>query len=266
MIAYYSLTFPLAAYLVYRRGWKASWETWFLLASFSVSRIAYGALQVSTIANPDSIGLRIAAAAFAFDGLAALFFCSIGLLKGVRERVEKLEIVTGVRPGYFRLCEALVTAASICASIGYSSLTNDEVLYGMRRHPSTMIAAAAMYIVVFAIIIACAAAMMAHLRRICPADQRTLLVLSCTHAFLLVRTVYLCLDILGNLPTYSAIRGSVTAFLLMALLEEAVVMAAFLALGYAFDPTSAGKSGIRTAEDGLRLGSAESKASGAAQT
>lgn len=234
VIVFYSIAFILASLLVWRHGFKTSWETWLLLATFSLSRIVYGSLQVSTIADPDSIGLRVAAAIWAVDGLAGLYFCSLGLLKGVLERLEKLELQTRVRPFHLRLCEALVTAAFICASIGYSGLSDEDVMFGMRGHPATSQAAAVMYIVALAIGIACTGAMLVHYRQLCRLDQRILLILVASLPLLAVRVIYLSLDILGNARMFSVIRGSVTAFLLMALLMEAIVLAAFLGLGYTF--------------------------------
>lgn len=255
VIVYYSTTLVLASLLVWRHGFKASWETWLLLATFSTSRIVYGAIQLSTIADPESIGLQVAAAIWAIDGLAGLYFCSIGLLKGILERVAKLELQASVRRFHLRVCELLVTAAFICASIGYSGLSDEDVIYGMREHPVTSQAAAAMYIVALAMAVACTAAMLVHHRQICRKDQRTLLVLVATQPLLAVRVIYLALDILGNLQTFSVIRGSVTAFLLMALSTEAAVLAALLVLGYTLPVATSHDAD--TAEDAQRLGSAD---------
>lgn len=63
-------------------------------------------------------------------------------------------------------------------------------------------------------------------------EKRVCAVLVASLPLLLVRTLYLALDVLGNLGRFSAISGDVTIFLCMALLEEAGVCGGYLAVGF----------------------------------
>ena len=233
VIVYYAPVLFASAALCWRHGFWPSWETWFVLAVFSASRIAYGSLQASTIAQPENASLRIAAATFAVDGVSALMFCSLGLLHRLVDNCSARRVAIHVSLHHLRICEVMITAASICASIGLSELTAEDVANGIEEHPSTARAAVILDIIVLAAIIIGTIDIGRSFRRMGPVEKRVVGVLATSQPFLAIRIVYLALDILGSIEIFSAISGSETALLLLALIEEAIVSAGFLWLGFA---------------------------------
>lgn len=137
VLLFYSPSFIGSVSLTWRHGWRASYETWFALATFSASRIAYGALQLSTIAQPDRIGLQITAGTFAVDRLYPLLFFSLGLLHRLLDIVQKIHPSISLRLRHIRILEYLITAAFISASVGFSGLTIEEVENGIQHHLTT---------------------------------------------------------------------------------------------------------------------------------
>ncbi|KAF2165904.1 hypothetical protein M409DRAFT_23636 [Zasmidium cellare ATCC 36951] len=231
VILFYSPTFLCTCWLIWKHGWRASSETWFVLSTFAISRIIFGALQLSTISYPQTTGLRVAAATFSVDGLSALLFCALGLLHRLLNTFHEQRCSVWLTIKHLRFLELAVTAAFICASVGFSGLHAKD-LETTIHHPPTSKAAAALYIVGVAGIFYSVGILLLHARTAEKQDRDILWTLAITQPLLVERVTYLCLDMLGNIRVFSTINGSVTAFLCMGLLEEAAVMIAYMRLGF----------------------------------
>ncbi|KAF4305078.1 hypothetical protein GTA08_BOTSDO06401 [Botryosphaeria dothidea] len=237
LLLFYIPCLCAAIALIVRHGWSQSWFTWFVLVTFSLSRIAYASLVLASSAHPSSFGLRLAAATLAVDGLSPLLFMSIGLVYRLRgfllQAQPSLQLSTALSHRHLTTLDALITAAFICASVGYRGMSRAEVDHGIATHSDTLKAAAIMYVIACAGVAAAAAALCAQYSRLVPhGERRVLLVLVAGLPLLCVRTVYLAVDILGDLGRFSAISGDVTIFLCMALLEECVMAGAYAGLGF----------------------------------
>lgn len=238
-IIFYTPALLASILLIHRHGFRQSWESWFVLATFSISRILYGSLELAASADPDAYGYRLAAATFAVDGLSPLLFAALGLLRRLRDLVAAKRVQEGRSPvlrvtsRQMNVLDLVITAAFICASVAYRGLSREEVESGIQHHSGTARAAAVLYVVAFVAIAAGAAVMFVCYRgEVEVGEMRVLVALVGSLPFLFVRLLYLVLDILGEVERFSAITGSVTIFLCMALLEEAVAAAWYLVVGF----------------------------------
>ncbi|GME25820.1 uncharacterized protein LTHEOB_4791 [Neofusicoccum parvum] len=231
-LIFYTPFLLLSALLIHRHGFRQSWTTWFVLATFALSRLAWASLQLAT--------LRVAAATLAADALSPLLFCALGLvarLRGVLARVVGVP-VDDVKPPprLLGLLDLVVTAAFICASVGYRGLSSEDVREGMRESPEVIQAAAYLYIVALAGIVGGAGVVgvmgVLYRREMPEGEGRALWVLLGSLPLLVVRTVYFAVDVLGNVRSFSAIYGNVTLFLCMGLVVEAVVASSYLGVGF----------------------------------
>ncbi|OJD37997.1 uncharacterized protein BKCO1_500078 [Diplodia corticola] len=247
VLTFYAPTLLASLFLLRRHGFRQSWESWFVLTTFALTRLLWGALQLAGSAHPATsrAGYRLAAATLAVDGLSPLLLCALGLLRRLREGVvagrlragRKLVtkgVVGAVLVPRVRLwvLEALVTAAFVCASVAYRGLSEEEALVGPQRHGGTARAAAVLYVVAFVGIAVGAAALVGVRGEVERGERKALVALGGSLPLLGVRVLYLVLDILAEERAFSAITGSVGVFAGMALVEEAVVAAWFLGVGF----------------------------------
>jgi hypothetical protein len=253
VLIFYVPCFGICCTLTWRHGWWASWETWFVLATFSLTRTAYAAVQLSTSAHPDSVSLRVAAVTLSVDGLSPLFYSTLGLLHRLLDRLDK-RAKCRLHLRHLRVIEIIVTAAFICASVGFSGISDEEVLSGDITHPPSARAAAILYMVGYAGILLAAIAMAEVRGRIEREEWRTLIVVVASQPLLFVRTLYLLLDILGGVRIFSALDGDATTFLCMALIEEALVAAGYVSVGWTLRVLA--NQEIRVVEEGGNLGTA----------
>lgn len=140
---------------------------------------------------------------------------------------------TPLTTGFLRLLEALVTAAFVCASVGYRGISRDEVERGIVRHSAVLKAAAAMYLITCAGVVLAAASLSTRYRTSIPSGERKVwVVLVAGLPLLCIRTSYLAVDVLGDVARFSAISGNVTIFLCLALLPEILMSIGHLVLGF----------------------------------
>ncbi|KAF2189858.1 hypothetical protein K469DRAFT_625884 [Zopfia rhizophila CBS 207.26] len=220
-----------SGFLTWHHGWRSS-EIWFVMVTFSLTRLVGASLQLSTIVNPDSYGLARGAAVCAVDGLSPLLFVALGIVGRLQDIVNKTEKTRFTFRDY-RLLYLLLTVAMILISVGYAGVTKDEIRNGIRDHSSVSVAAAIMYIISYAgILYGTVSMVLYHLPEVEQGERRLLLMLAISQPLLFIRTLYMCLDVLGNRVKFSPFSGSVTAFLCMALIEEAIVVAMYQAAGF----------------------------------
>jgi len=77
---------------------------------------------LSTIAQPDRIGLQIAAGTFAVNRLLPLLFSCLGLIHSFLNIVCKIKPDTLLELRHTRHIDGLITANFICASVGFSGI------------------------------------------------------------------------------------------------------------------------------------------------
>ncbi|GME60374.1 hypothetical protein GTA08_BOTSDO06401 [Neofusicoccum parvum] len=237
LLLFYVPCFISSVVLIFRHGWWQSWWTWFVLSTFSITRVAYAALQLAAYTHPERHGFRVAAATFAVDGVSPLLFMSLGLVHRLRAIIWRIRPdvsrSTLLGTSFLRLLELLVTAAFICASVGYRGISRDEVEHGIAKHSSVLKAAAAMYLTTCAAIVLATADLSMHYRASIPRGEgKVLMVLVAGLPLLCIRTSYLAVDVLGDVARFSAISGNVTIFLCLALLPEIVMSVGHLVLGF----------------------------------
>ncbi|EKG10582.1 hypothetical protein MPH_12440 [Macrophomina phaseolina MS6] len=150
VLIFYGPCLILSILLIFRHGWQQSGWTWFVLTTFSLTRLLYAALTLAAHTHPTQPGLRAAAATLAVDGLSPLLLMSLGLVHRLRDFIRHshpgafaLSGTSLLRRDCLRLVELLLAAAFICASVGYRGLSRDEILHGVARHSDTLKAAAA---------------------------------------------------------------------------------------------------------------------------
>lgn len=225
VILFYVPSFLIAIFLSIRYGWRRGGIIWFTLVIFTLSRIIGASLHLATISHPNNIRLYIGAGSLAVDGLSPLLFSALAIIHRIRTFNKAPEVFNIGR--LLRLIELALTAAFILISIGYARLSAADVRYGIDSHDPTAIAAAFLFSISFAGIVLATLLVIFPMSRFASSERQILFVLVISIPFLLVRTIYLDLDILANNQRFSPIRGDVTIFLLCALFEEAVVVAMY---------------------------------------
>ncbi|KAF2141549.1 uncharacterized protein K452DRAFT_358700 [Aplosporella prunicola CBS 121167] len=241
----------VSALLMRRHGPRASYETWFSLFLFSLSRLAYASLQLATLAHRHraNAALRVAAATLAVDGLSPLLFAALGLLRRHMRALDEgprpaQGQAAGKRPSVATalcLLEALVTAAMVCATVGNARLSRADVLAAEPHYGSPYRAAAVLYLVGFAGVVVAAGVVARERQSVDKAERRVLCAVGVALPFLFVRSLYLALGVLGGVEACKTVGGGATAFLCMALLPEAVVVVAFLGVGVGLKVGEGGK-------------------------
>ncbi|OMP84285.1 hypothetical protein BK809_0000090 [Diplodia seriata] len=246
VLLFYTPLLLLSSLLTHRHGLRQSWNgPWFALPTFALTRLLWAALTLAALSSsPPPTGPLAAAATFAIDGLSPLLFAALGLVRRLRSLVAAKRIREGrveeargmaVTARRLNVVDLALTAAFVCASVAYRGLSADEVVEGPQRHSGVARAAAGLFVGAFAAIAAAAGVAVGGWwwrGDVDGGEGKVVVALVGALPLLCVRLVYLCLDVLGGLGAFSAVTGSATAFLCMALLEEAVVAAWFVAVGF----------------------------------
>lgn len=178
----------------------------------------------------NGVSLRVAAVTLSVDGLSPLFYSTLGLLHRSLDRFDN-RAKCRLHLRHLRIIEIVVTAAFICASVGFSGISDEDVLRGNITYPPSATAAAILYIVGYAGILLAAAAMAKVRENIEREEWKTLIVVVVSQPLLFLRILYLLLSIFSGARTFSVLDGDVTTFLCMALIEEALVVAGYLSVG-----------------------------------
>ena len=211
----------------HRRGSNASWIA---LITFAIARILGASLQLATLAAPTNLSLRVGSANLAVDGLSPLLIAAAGLLvclQGSMNRTGR----TYLKAWHLRLVNILTLVAFILITIGYSNLSAHDVETGIDRQASVSIAATIFFLISYAGIILATLLVGLSASHASPDETRLLIAVALSEPFLLIRVLYICLQVLANSRKFSPVNGSVTIFLCVALLEEFVVVLIYEAVG-----------------------------------
>ncbi|EAW13262.1 uncharacterized protein ACLA_017090 [Aspergillus clavatus NRRL 1] len=226
-IVFYAPVFLIAVYLNLRHGWQRAYG-WFFLAIFSLARLIGASLQLATIQDPDNINLYIAAATLTSVGLSPLLLASLGFIARVRSSIHKSQTTqTGIPTKALRLVEILTIVALILSIVGANSLPSGTFASGEPQQvdlPSTMKTSIVLFILSYIAIAGLALYLWVYVRSIQPGETRLLVAVTLSLPFLAVRLLYSALAILGHDPLFGWVGGSVTVWLCMGLVMEAVVV------------------------------------------
>lgn len=150
---------------------------------------------------------------------------SLGLLGRVRHSIHKTR-QTMVTTTVLSLDDLVILLAVVLSIVGSTSIPHsafqnpDEPL----EIPNTLTAGSSLYIVAYVLLALMTACLCLHIRHAEHGEKRLLAAVALSLPFLLVRLVYTCLSVLGQVAKFGFAHRDTTIFLCMTLIMEAVVV------------------------------------------
>lgn len=189
-------------------------------------------MQLATIDAPQNIHLYIGAAVLANIGLSPLLLASLGLISRVRHSIHKSR-KTMVSSTVLRVNELLPIVAVILSIVGATAGIPHSAFRGQTalEMPGTLTASSALYIVAYAVLVLVTSCLCLHMRHVEAGEKRLLVAVALSLPFLLVRLLYTCLSILGQVSEFGFANRDTTIFLCMALVMEAAVVVIYQGTG-----------------------------------
>ncbi|KAL2830830.1 hypothetical protein BDW59DRAFT_158270 [Aspergillus cavernicola] len=235
------LFFPISIagiYLWKLSGWRAGGKIWRYVVIVSLLRVAGGICTMLAI-NINSSHIIIAEAVCEMIGIAPLALVYMGLLGAID--VEKR-----LPPMPLHLITLACLIGLILAIIG---VTNADL---QDYHPGSLVKAAMGIFLAVTVVILLLSAWLFHqlsfsMRRY---QKKLFIAIALSAPFFLVRLIYSAIGDYSSLKAF-AIRGNVTVYLCMSVLEEIISIAITMAFGYSAllekdfpQPTSVAQGGL----------------------
>ncbi|OJZ87419.1 hypothetical protein ASPFODRAFT_160125 [Aspergillus luchuensis CBS 106.47] len=224
LIVYFPSLF-ISLYMGFRHGFQRN-AGWVLLIIFSLARIVGSCCYLATIAHPETIDLYITWGVCTSIGLAPLISTCIGLLSRVNESIHR-KTGRGLLPAFFRLVGLLTLAGMILCIVGAS---NSSSLQGITNSTEAKVGDV-LYVIAWACLCALLLVVGSKYGSIEDGEHRLVLAVGISVPLLLVRLIYSLLSVFTHNPTFNMLTGNVTVFLVMAVLEEIVIVVICLGIG-----------------------------------
>ncbi|PYH73653.1 uncharacterized protein BO88DRAFT_484551 [Aspergillus vadensis CBS 113365] len=224
LIVYFPSLF-ISLYMGFRHGFQRN-AGWVLLIIFSLARIVGSCCYLATIAHPETIDLYIAWGVCTSIGLAPLISTCIGLLSRVNDSIQR-KSGRGLLPAFFRLVGLLTLAGMVLCIVGAS---NSSSLQGITNSTEAKVGDV-LYLIAWACLCALLLVVGSKYRSIEDGEHRLVLAVGISVPLLLVRLIYSLLSVFTHNPTFNMLTGNVTVFLVMAVLEEIVIVVICLGVG-----------------------------------
>ncbi|KAF3483007.1 uncharacterized protein GIQ15_02331 [Arthroderma uncinatum] len=214
----------VSIYVALRHGFAKA-AGWYFLVVFSIVRTVGACLQLATIANPTE-GLFTGAAVCNSIGTTPLILACVGLLQRANNSITN-KGQKGVVPVVFRAIATLALVGLILAIVGITS--QDDMMHYV---PNGKTKAAILVTLAVWVIVAGLLFMLYGRKKYLPAgENRLLLAVAISLPFILVRLIYSLISAFTRNPRFSIFSGDVTIYLVMAVLEEMIVVITCIAIG-----------------------------------
>ncbi|GJP87565.1 hypothetical protein AlacWU_00464 [Aspergillus niger] len=215
----------ISLYMGFRHGFQRN-AGWILLIIFSLARIVGSCCYLATIAHPETIDLYIAWGVCTSIGLAPLISTCVGLLSRVNDSIQR-KTGRGLLPAFFRLIGLLTLAGMVLCIVG-SSMSSS--LQGITNSIEAKVGDV-LYVIAWACLCVLLLVVGSKYASIEDGEHRLLLAVGISVPLLLVRLIYSLLSVFTHNPTFNMLTGNVTVFLVMAVLEEIVIVGICLGVG-----------------------------------
>ncbi|KND92053.1 hypothetical protein TOPH_03560 [Tolypocladium ophioglossoides CBS 100239] len=231
------------AFIVCKRHGFGRSSGWYFTFTLSLIRIVGSVCQLLTITN-DSIGLLKAAIILDHIGLTPLLLATLGMLSRLVDWIN-VQSPSTISIKYFRIVQLLVLLGAVFGIIGAESSAENSI------SPWTDIAVIC-YVAAFA---ALAIILIKALPStdVIPNPERILApAVGLALPFVFVRLLYQTLIVFVHRGPFARVGGSVLAHVFMAMVEEFIVVAVYLVLGFKLNRGRTAEKG--RAEKGMTLG------------
>ncbi|RDH39642.1 hypothetical protein BDQ94DRAFT_7323 [Aspergillus welwitschiae] len=215
----------ISLFMGFRHGFQRN-AGWILLIIFSLARVVGSCCYLATIAHPETIDLYIAWGVCTSIGLAPLISTCVGLLSRVNDSIHR-KTGRGLLPAFFRLIGLLTLAGMVLCIVG-SSMSSS--LQGITNSIEAKVGDV-LYVIAWACLCVLLLVVGSKYASIEDGEHRLLLAVGVSVPLLLVRLIYSLLSVFTHNPTFNMFTGNVTVFLVMAVLEEIVIVGICLGVG-----------------------------------
>jgi hypothetical protein len=228
----------LSVFVCSRHGFSRS-SGWLYIIILCIVRIIGGILQFVSH-NDHSTGLLEATLVLDSVGITPLLLATLGLLSRFVDFVNAHSKTT-LTSRHFRLVQVVLFVGLILAVVGGTSMNVDA--NGTYQVPGTSQAGVILYIVAFAGLILMFLLSVPQASAVPTKERRVPLAVALALPFLSVRLLYSVLSVFSHNHIFSVATGSSTVRLGMAVIEEFVVVAVYVMLGFFVDKLDASTKG-----------------------
>jgi hypothetical protein len=228
----------LSVFVCYRHGFSRS-SGWLYTIILCIVRIIGGILQFVSH-NDHSIGLLETTLVLDSVGITPLLLATLGLLSRFIDFVNAHSKIR-LTSRHFRLVQLVLFVGLILAVVGGTSMNVDA--NGTYQVPGTSQAGVILYIVAFAGLILMFLLSVPQASAVPTKERRVPLAVALALPFLSVRLLYSVLSLFSHNHIFSVATGSSTVRLGMAVIEEFVVVAVYVLLGFFVDKLDASTKG-----------------------
>ncbi|KAL6713245.1 hypothetical protein ACLMJK_009366 [Lecanora helva] len=224
-VAVYSIFIFPAIYVCIRHGYIRQLG-WLYLVIFCGLRIAAGIMGIEFAKHPDSRTDGTWSAILGSIGLSPLLLVGIGLLERINGFLNgKKAIMLALRLLHIPIILGLIVA--IIGGNKISSTNTDTQNDGQTYEKAGGI----LLLVSYLVFLGLAILTMAELNNLPPGEKRILFAVLASLPLIAVRLLYSLLADFKNDDTFNILAGNVTVQLCMAIIEEMICVAIFLASG-----------------------------------
>ncbi|CAF9921131.1 MAG: hypothetical protein ALECFALPRED_001716 [Alectoria fallacina] len=229
ILIFYLPALAIAILLTIRHGFGRS-AGWRFMIIFTLARILSACFQLATINQPKNVSLYVGYSVLIGIAVSPLELVAFGLLSRITASINKYH-QTLVTARHLQLAELLNIVGIILSIVGGVDSGEDYQKTG-RYLPQTLTKVGlGLFIASFVAIMATAAILSLSISHAEPGEKRILLAVAVSLPLLLVRLIYASIYTFGKSSDFSALSGSVTILLCMALLEEIAIVLVYEGVG-----------------------------------
>lgn len=219
----------LAIILAIRHGFGRS-SGWLFLIIFALIRIVGSCFEMATINDRSNTSLYIGVAILQNIGLSPLELISMGLLSRIISNINKTSR-TAIQPMHIKFAELLVTIALILGIVGGVNSSGHFSKFGVYIVSTLSKASLGLLIATYVLIIIFTGLVSMSISHADHGEKRVLLAVVLSLPFMLVRLIYSALYTFGGHKNFSSLSGSVTLYLVLALIMELIACIIYEAVG-----------------------------------
>ncbi|OQD71606.1 hypothetical protein PENPOL_c001G00355 [Penicillium polonicum] len=224
-IIVYSPTLFLALWMAFNHGFGKS-SGWFFFILFCLVRIVGSGCYLATIHYPSNVNLYIAWAVCTSLGLSPLILACIGLLSRANDSIMR-KTAKPLPRIIFRVITLISLVAVILSIVG--ATTNSNIGQGLVNTESKV--GLVLYLVTWIGVFGLFLLVLQRNQSIEDGEHRLLLAVGISLPLILIRLVYSFIYSFGHKSEFNMVSGDVTIQLVMAVLEEIVVVFVCLGIG-----------------------------------
>ncbi|KAE8141410.1 hypothetical protein BDV38DRAFT_279310 [Aspergillus pseudotamarii] len=214
----------------WRHGFRRS-AGWVLILIFCLLRIVGSICELCARSHP-SKDLIIAVVVLDSIGISPLMLATLGLLSRLTNLIRK-EIEVTLEPKLSRLTHIVVSVAVILSIVGSASSSDPN-------HPkSTSRVGVCLYLAALAgcvLLLALSWGKLRHCQNIPRRERLAVVVVGIASPLLLIRIVYSASSVLANSSVFNLVKGSISAKVCMAVIEEIIIVVMYASYGWYLNP------------------------------